>query len=116
MNMHSIITTCSSYLVRRFCSVKMGTLPENPIRYKVREKENIEKVLLDLLPLWILIALPFVYFGSCCFKYLWIKMWKKITQKCAKINCSTQMKCNDKSKECNICVGNCTCIHKVTEV
>ena len=92
----------------------MGTLPENPIRYK--EEEGMEKILLDLIPLWILLSIPFVYFLICCLKYLWIKIWNKISKRCLKINCTTKMKCKDVSKECDICVGTCTCTHKVTEV
>ena len=92
----------------------MGTLPENPIRYK--EREDMERILLDLIPLWILLSIPFVYFLTCCLKYLWIIIRKKICEKCLRINCTTKMKCKDKSKECDICVGTCTCTHKVTEL
>ena len=104
------------HLVKRLCCVKMGSLPENPIRYQTIEKEDWERILLDLTPLWIIILILFIYMFTCCLKYLWIRIYKKITDKCTKINCTTEMKCKDNSKECDFCAGTCKCTHKVTEL
>ena len=101
----SLTVAADSHLVERFCCVNMGSLPENPIRYKTRENEDWQRILLDLTPLWIILLICFIYILTCCLKYFWIKIYKKI-------NCKTKMKCKDKSKECDFCAGTCKCTQK----
>ena len=108
-NICSVTAATDSHLVERFCCVNMCSLPENPIRYKRREYEDWQRILLDLTPIWIVLSLGFIYILTCCLKYFWIKIYKKI-------NCKTKMNCKDKSKECDFCAGTCTCTHKVTEL
>ena len=103
------VTAVDSHLVERFCCVNMCRLPENPIRYKTMEHENWQRILLDLTQIWIMLSVCFIYILTCCLKYLWINIYKKI-------NCKTKMKCKDKSKECDFCAGTCTCTHTVTEL
>ena len=80
----SLTVAADSHLVERFCCVNMGSLPENPIRYKTRENEDWQRILLDLTPLWIILLICFIYILTCCLKYFWIKIYKKI-------NCKTKM-------------------------
>ena len=94
----------------------MGTLPENPIRYKIREKEDWEILFKDLAPLWIILSLPALYWIGWLVKHLLCMLIIKLSERCKKMNCTTEMKCKDKSQECEFCEGTCTCTHKVTEV
>ena len=91
-------------------------LPLNPIKEEEQTLGEHDWALIVALSPWI------VLLGIGCLNVLWIAgkiivcFVKDIMKKFKKINCTTEIKCKDKSEKCDNCYGQCNCVHKVMEV
>ena len=108
------------HLTDEFCQDNMCNVSK-PVLPKIAIKQQLDSDLeffLVISPLLICAGLPGLFMLWLLFKGLCCCTYKKITKMCKKskkINCSTELKWEDKTKKCGECAGSCNCTHKVPD-
>ena len=90
-------------------------LPDTGYTY-IDNNNTIKKIIAGFMPIWIVLGLGILYwivsFIICC--YSTISKWMK--KKYRKVNCVTEIHYKDKSKDCDMCIGHCTCTHEIADL